>query len=236
MSKRELDLQSNLNDLVAKYYELDGVSQRIMQLVALAYRVSNISPPYEYSISNHNSTFYKNVILDLSTQSGKRVTMTEFDSLRGKLFRNGLLEISGTCSDLLVHYLCKIALDRDNININLPLIKREASYSDELKFHTWQKFNLYDIETVTHKDLLRLNLAIHMNDDSIFITKYSSEKQLEILSMYRFMFLHIHLDNEWVESRLPIFQYILCVVKLNHDLCFDVVEVVAQNSRSRSGC
>jgi SNF2 family DNA or RNA helicase len=215
------------NELISAYQNLDPLRKRILQVVALAYRVPTERYYYGFDIVNSHGLFLKSLLTQLSVDNkGKVVTEKEYKLLINSLIKEKfLLNRHGDCEINFVFYLCKEALSPENIKQSLPLISENMSFNSKVKFNSWHKFNLYDETTVSHDDMRLLNIAIHTNDVKIFEATWNEMQQLQVLTMFRHLFYRVTLDDEWVKSRLAIYQQILCVVKLTSDVGYAADQV-----------
>lgn len=212
------------SDLLKIYDKLDPLLKRIIQVAALYYLPAP-NPKYFYyssEISRLHSELHKNLIAQLAKENnGKPIGANNFTILVKTLAKHKLLTNEFYCPTELIHPLCKIAAQKDNIAVNLPIILTKTQFNILPKFNHSRKFDLYDKATISEDDLRCLNLAIHINSNEIFEQVWSQTQQLEILTLFRLLFLHVQLEDSWVKSRLMIFQQILCVIKLSSDLGYN---------------
>ena len=200
---------------MAAYNSLNPLGQRIMQVVALAYRVKSSRHYYGFHLSGSYSELHRNLMLQLAKDNGgKPLSENDFARLIQSLIKLGLLDDDQHCSVELAYSLGQIALTSANCAATLPLITADSRYNPRPQFMSSYKFELANPDTFSQDDLRSLNLAMQTNNGEVLQSKWSTEAQLEILADFRHLFGKIQLDNAWIKSRAVIFQQILCVVKL----------------------
>ncbi len=206
-------------DLMNMYHTLDKLRQRILQVTALAYNIISERYYIGSSILYAHGGLHKKLLSQLTTDNGGRnISERDMILMVNSLAREGFLNKEGECHPALVFPICKIACRPENLKVNLGIVTMIERFKPIPEFTSWRKFDIYDYRSIEHEDFRGLNLAIHTNNVSIFEKSWTSEEQLKIITAYRYIFYSVDIDSEWLRSRQPIFQAIICVVKLSRDL------------------
>lgn len=213
------------SELIQEYYLLDSLKQRILQVAALNCNISTAHYLYGQELHMPFSSLVVSLLDGLAADNnGKKLNQNEL-ILNLKLLNNkGFLNDRYRLKVEFLYFLSTIAANKDNIKVNLEIISKVNNFNLIPVFDSYRKFDFNDIQSVDLDDLRALNLAIHTNNINIFAKPWDEEEQQKILSGYRFLFSAVEINEEWLASRLPIFQKILCVIKLSHDLGYPVVE------------
>lgn len=210
-------------ELLNNYQSLDLMKQRILQIAALAYCIETSQYYYGGGLDYPHSSLHKHLLLQLANDNGgKTISEKEFTLILNYLKAQGFLNEHYRLPRDISFALCKIAASRENFSINMALVNKIDRFSDVPKFHSFYKFNIHDSSSLDFDDYRALNLAIHGNASKIFEHPWDEVAQNKLLTGYRFLFFNCTPDDEWVKSRLSVFQEILCVVNLSYELGYSV--------------